>query len=168
LNKIEAVQNDLFSNWVSNLKLDFQVFLDVMRFFRKLFIYGCLLLITFLAAVVSLTYFYQDQIIQQFVAQANQYLKTPVKVRQITLSAFEKFPHIALTFDDLVMYEGIEGSTDTLLPPILWHLTTILLCRAHKQAPILQRTSSALYSIVLLLAVLHSYRIHQWVRQLLP
>jgi hypothetical protein len=86
-----------------------------MRFFRKLFIYGCLLLITFLTAVVSLTYFYQDQIIQQFVAQANQYLKTPVKVRQITLSAFDKFPHIALTFDDLVMYEGIEGSTDTLL-----------------------------------------------------
>ena len=83
--------------------------------FRKLLIYTCVLFIAFLTAVVSLTYFYQDQIIQQFIVRANQYLKTPVKVGKIHLTAFDKFPHIAISFDDLVMYEGIEGSTDTLL-----------------------------------------------------
>ncbi len=66
-------------------------------------------------AVVSVTYVYQDQIIQQFVKHANQYLRAPVKVSEIQLTAFEKFPRIALSFDNLVMYEGIEGSTDTLL-----------------------------------------------------
>ena len=86
-----------------------------MRRFKKLIIYSCLLLVAFFGTVVGLTYFYQEQIIQQFVARANEYLKTPVKVRQITLSAFDKFPHMALTFEDLVIYEGIEGSTDTLL-----------------------------------------------------
>lgn len=83
--------------------------------FKKLILYTCILFGFFLTAVVSLAYFYQDEIIQQFVSRANQYLKTPVEVREIHLTAFDKFPHIAISFNDLVIYEGIEGSTDTLL-----------------------------------------------------
>ena len=50
---------------------------------------------------IALVYLYQDKIIQLFVEEANQHLKTEVKVGKISLSLFDKFPQLAIKFDQI-------------------------------------------------------------------
>jgi len=62
----------------------------------------------------SLVYLYQDKIIQLFVAQANQQLKTKVQVGKISLSLLDKFPQVAVTLDQVQITESVPGSTEPL------------------------------------------------------
>jgi len=73
---------------------------------------GSFLLLSVLAA--SLVYFYQDKIIQLFVAEANQHLKTKVQVGKISLSLLEKFPQVAITLDQVQITENVPGSSAPL------------------------------------------------------
>lgn len=54
-----------------------------------------------MASGIALVYLYQDKIIQLFVGEANQHLKTEVKVGKISLSLFDKFPQLAIKFDQI-------------------------------------------------------------------
>jgi len=62
----------------------------------------------------SLVYLYQDKIIQLFVAQANQQLKTKVQVGKISLSLWDKFPQVSVTLDQVQITESVPGSTEPL------------------------------------------------------
>ncbi len=67
-----------------------------------------------LASGTFLTYLYQDQLVQQFIHQANQVLSTPVKVKSIRLSLWEKFPQVAISLQD-VEISGSLPAKDSVL-----------------------------------------------------
>ncbi len=49
----------------------------------------------------SLIYYYQDELIQRFVTEANKYLNTPVTVGEISVSPIENFPDISFSFKNI-------------------------------------------------------------------
>ncbi|WPP48179.1 AsmA-like C-terminal region-containing protein [Catalinimonas niigatensis] len=69
--------------------------------FRKIFLTLFTIFILLLTGGSLLTYLYQDQLIKHFVTQANQLLATPVKVKSIRLSLWEKFPQVAISLEDV-------------------------------------------------------------------
>lgn len=78
--------------------------------FKKILRYVVLCSASLMAVVLLLVYIYQDQIIQRFMAAANQYIATPVKVEKMSVSALEKFPFIAITFSK-VHIQGTMSDT---------------------------------------------------------
>nr|WP_245402702.1 AsmA-like C-terminal region-containing protein [Pontibacter sp. E15-1] len=62
----------------------------------------------------GLVYTYQDKIIELFVDEANKHIKTKVEVGQISLSLFDKFPHVAVSLDQVNVHEGLPESTESL------------------------------------------------------
>ncbi|WP_158546096.1 AsmA family protein [Adhaeribacter pallidiroseus] len=69
---------------------------------------GGLLLLLLLGAGVL--YSYQDKIINLFVAEANQHLKTKVQVGHISLSLLRKFPDLAITLKNVTITESFTNS----------------------------------------------------------
>ncbi len=63
---------------------------------------------------VALVYTYQDKIIGLFVAEANKHIRTKVEVGQISLSLFDKFPHVAVSLDQVNVHEGLPESEESL------------------------------------------------------
>ena len=70
------------------------------------------LLLTTLAT--GLVYFFQDKIIQLFVTEANQRLKTKVQVANISLSLFHKFPQVSVTLDQVQVMSSLPNSPKPL------------------------------------------------------
>lgn len=81
---------------------------------KKLIRYLVLSGIVLTTGLLGFVYLYQDQIIQRFMVEANRYIASPVRVKKISLSAFEHFPHIAITFEQ-VHVEGTLQEKDTPL-----------------------------------------------------
>nr|WKN39259.1 AsmA-like C-terminal region-containing protein [Tunicatimonas sp. TK19036] len=69
------------------------------------------------AALVGITYVYQDQIVDRLVRELNQYIATPVQVKHITVSAWRTFPDIAVSFEQIKI-PGHIGSTQSLEFPL--------------------------------------------------
>jgi hypothetical protein len=63
----------------------------------------------------SLVYYYQDELIQRFVTEANKYLNTPVSVGKITVSALENFPDISFSFNEMTVSGSLKGDEKPLL-----------------------------------------------------
>lgn len=78
---------------------------------RKLFLILCVTFSLLLAGGSLLTYLYQDQLVKHFITQANQLLATPVKVKNIRLSLWEKFPQIAISLEDVKIMGSIARNT---------------------------------------------------------
>lgn len=64
--------------------------------------------------VVGVLYFYQDKIIQLFLAEANQHIKTKVAVEKIEVTWWEQFPQIAISLQNVEITEAVPGSTRPL------------------------------------------------------
>lgn len=77
--------------------------------------FGLVGLLLLAGAGAGLLYFHQDSVIQLFVNQANQHLKTKVAVQRISLSLFRTFPHVAITLHEVTLRESIPGSKEPLL-----------------------------------------------------
>ncbi|CAN5180737.1 hypothetical protein BH23BAC1_BH23BAC1_34470 [soil metagenome] len=69
--------------------------------------------ILLLVTASILTYYYKDKIINLFVQEVNKNLLTPISVVKIDLSIFEKFPHLSVNLDNVVIQ---ENSGDSKLP----------------------------------------------------
>lgn len=78
----------------------------VYRFFISLLL-GLILL---LMVAFTFVHLYQDEIIELFIKQANQYINTPVKTDKVSVSLFSRFPHVAIAFENVWIKEGFEGS----------------------------------------------------------
>lgn len=61
------------------------------------------------AALVGITYVYQDQIVDRLVGELNHYIATPVQVKHISVSAWRTFPDIAVSFEQI----NIPGDIDS-------------------------------------------------------
>ncbi len=79
---------------------------------KKLLTYTAWLLIIAMGGALSLGYYYQDQILQRFVQEANRYLTVPVETRQISLTFLSTFPRVSVALDDV----RIAGHADA--PPL--------------------------------------------------
>ena len=67
-----------------------------------------------MGVALALVYTYQDKIIELFVTEANKHIKTKVEVGQISLSLFDKFPHVAVSLDQVNIHEGLPESKESL------------------------------------------------------
>lgn len=81
---------------------------------RKLLTVFLFTIALLLAGATLFTYLYQDKLVAHFVSQANQILTTPVRVKAIRLSLWEKFPKVAISLQDVEM-EGSLPDQDSLL-----------------------------------------------------
>ncbi len=75
---------------------------------KKLLLYTAWLLIIVVSGALSLGYYYQDQILQRFVQEANRYLTVPVSAQQVSLAFLSSFPRVSVALDDV----KIAGHTD--------------------------------------------------------
>ena len=78
--------------------------------FSKVFRYGIGGLLLLLLLGAGGLYAFQDKIIQLFVTEANQHLKTKVQVGQISLSLLNKFPDLAITLNNVILTESFTNS----------------------------------------------------------
>ncbi|MEY3417871.1 MAG: hypothetical protein RL711_892 [Bacteroidota bacterium] len=87
----------------------------LFQYIKRVLIGLFIAVVLFVATAISLTYLYQDKIIQHFVSEANKHLQTKVEVKKISFSAFEKFPQVAIRFDDIIIHESYKNSKNYLL-----------------------------------------------------
>jgi hypothetical protein len=64
--------------------------------------------VLFISISVSI-YFFKDRIIQQFIAEANKNLGTPVKIGKIDISAWSNFPDLGIVFQDVYVEDSHPG-----------------------------------------------------------
>lgn len=81
---------------------------------RKVLFYSTLAVVSALGVALAVVYAYQDRIIELFVSEANKHIKTKVEVGEISLSLFEKFPHVAVTLDQVNVHESLPESEESL------------------------------------------------------
>lgn len=88
----------------------YQIF-DTIKTFKKILLYGLGGFLLVIIIAISLAYIYQDKIVRLFLEEANEYITTPIEVEKIDFSLIEKFPQAAITFTNITIQEGIEGSS---------------------------------------------------------
>ena len=76
---------------------------------RKVIGYFLLVVTVLLLALVTSVFLFKDQIINQFIQQANQQLNTPVKIGKMDVSVFEQFPQLSIVFQDVYVDDSHEG-----------------------------------------------------------
>ncbi|WP_377481938.1 AsmA-like C-terminal region-containing protein [Pontibacter toksunensis] len=81
---------------------------------KKVLFYAAVGVVAVMGIALALVYTYQDKIIELFVTEANKHIKTKVEVEQISLSLFDKFPHVAVSLDQVNVHEGLPESKESL------------------------------------------------------
>ena len=77
-----------------------------MNILRKILLYLLLAVFVLFAGLVISVFLFKDRIIQQFVAEANKSLSTPVKIGKIDVSLFANFPNLAIEFSDVYVEDS--------------------------------------------------------------
>lgn len=62
-----------------------------------------------LLVMVVLVFVFKDKIIRQFIEEANKSLNTPVDIKQIDVSVFEKFPQLSIVFHGVSVEDSHPG-----------------------------------------------------------
>jgi hypothetical protein len=76
---------------------------------KKVFFYVLLLLTVLFVSLVASVFLFQEQIIKQFIAEANERLGTPIKIKSIEVSALENFPNLSIVFYDVYVEDSHAG-----------------------------------------------------------
>jgi hypothetical protein len=77
---------------------------------KKIFLYLGIGLLVIIASVVGSVFLFKDRIIQQFIAEANKSLNTPVKIGKIEISTWQDFPNLAIVFTDVYVEDSHPGN----------------------------------------------------------
>lgn len=59
-----------------------------------------------MVVLLGSVYFFKDRIVQQFIAEANKALNTPVKIGQVEVSLLADFPNLAIVFKDVYIEDS--------------------------------------------------------------
>jgi uncharacterized protein involved in outer membrane biogenesis len=86
----------------------------LIRRLGKVLGYSLLTLVALFGVLLAALHLYQDKIIGLMVAELNKSLTAKVEVAHIRLSAFDKFPQLALSFDKLKVHGSLPGRTEPL------------------------------------------------------
>lgn len=82
--------------------------------FKRILLYSFIAIMALLSTAITLSYVYQDKIIAIFINEANEQIKTPVQVEEITFSVLKKFPRVTVNLKNVNIQESIAGSTESL------------------------------------------------------
>lgn len=85
-----------------------------MKKLKRCLLYFLLVLAVVLMATVTSLFLFKDRIIQQFIAEANKNLGTPVKIGKIDISAWAGFPNLAIEFSDVYIEDSHPGTSPLL------------------------------------------------------
>lgn len=80
-----------------------------MKLLRKIFLYTGILFVVVTVALLVSAFLFKDKIIQQFIREANKSLSTPITIKKIDVSVFEKFPNLSIVFHDVYIEDSHEG-----------------------------------------------------------
>lgn len=86
-----------------------------MKAFKKIIRALLIAILLLLVGLFTVVFVFEDEAIAVFVRHSQHYLKTEVKVKSLNLTLWKHFPDVALEMEDAVVFDAIEGSTDTLL-----------------------------------------------------
>ncbi len=76
--------------------------------------YAAVVVVAVVGVPLGLVYKYQDKIISLFIAEANKHITTKVDVEKISLSLFDKFPHVSVSLDKVNIHENLPESEESL------------------------------------------------------
>ncbi len=88
--------------------------LKIIKPIRKILAALFLLLGIVVVATGVYCYYYQDQIIQKFLDEANKRLSNPVQMSSIQFTVLKSFPNITLILHDVVVKNSIETAADLI------------------------------------------------------
>ncbi|MCK6617052.1 MAG: AsmA-like C-terminal region-containing protein [Cyclobacteriaceae bacterium] len=80
-----------------------------MKTFRKVIGYFVLAVAVLLIALVVSVFLFKDQVINQFIKQANRQLNTPITIGKMNVSVFEQFPKLSIVFHTVYVEDSHEG-----------------------------------------------------------
>jgi hypothetical protein len=86
----------------------------VIKKIRNIILLTLAVLIVITGTALTLLYFYRNEVIALFVEEANEYLETPVEVKNIELELWEQFPLISFKLDQVKIYESAEITMEYL------------------------------------------------------
>lgn len=81
---------------------------------KKAIIYFSASILLLFTTATAIVYAYQDEIIKLFVRELNKNLQAKVEVQKIDLSLFDKFPQVALSFQQLKIYGALPEQQQPL------------------------------------------------------
>lgn len=86
-----------------------------MRAFLKFIKYTLLIFLAIIVLSASLTYIFQDKIIELTFKEINKHLATKIEIdRNVNLSIIEKFPEISIRVKNVNIYDSYPGSQEKL------------------------------------------------------
>jgi hypothetical protein len=80
-----------------------------LKLVKKVFLYFLLLGAVFFISLLASVFLFQEQIIKQFIAEANERLSTPIKIKRIEVSALEHFPNLSIVLTDVYVEDSHAG-----------------------------------------------------------
>lgn len=80
-----------------------------LRILKKIVLYLLLVFAVLTISLVVSVFLFKDSIIKNFIEAANQNLNTPVKIGEMDVSVFEKFPKLSVVFTDVSVEDSHEG-----------------------------------------------------------
>lgn len=86
------------------------------RLLRKIIIWTAIAVGSVSVGLVGIAYTHQDQVIDRLVQSLNQYINTPVQVKNINVSAWRSFPQLAVTFEEVSIAGSIDSVRSTEFP----------------------------------------------------
>ncbi|MFA0961502.1 AsmA-like C-terminal region-containing protein [Roseivirga sp. BDSF3-8] len=76
-----------------------------------------LALFMIVGVAATLVWYNQDKVVAYFIREANKSLSSPVEVKKISLSLFDRFPEVSLTLED-VLIQGADPRTEKPLAKV--------------------------------------------------
>lgn len=80
-----------------------------MKKVTKIILYVGLGLAVLLIGLLASLFLFKDRIIQEFIAEANKSLNTPVKIGRVEISTWRDFPNLAIVFTDVYVEDSHPG-----------------------------------------------------------
>lgn len=80
-----------------------------MKIAKKVFLYFLLLIAVLFISLLASVFLFQEQIIKQFITEANKRLSTPIKIESIKVSALENFPNLSIVLTDVYVEDSHTG-----------------------------------------------------------
>ena len=77
--------------------------MSLLKILKRVLVLLLLLVVGALLSATIFCHYYQDQITQKFVAEAQRSLQTPVEVRSVRLTLFKTFPRITIVLQDVAI-----------------------------------------------------------------
>ena len=80
-----------------------------MKTAKKILLYLAITLGVLLISFVLSVFLFKEKILQQFIAEANKSLNTPVKIGKMDVSAFSAFPQLSIVLTDVYVEDSHPG-----------------------------------------------------------